>query len=117
MLKNIFNRQSKALEETDPDRIYVENIRSIFNISTRWAKYICKIAVRQGILKRKFAVECKNNNCLRVIKTFDNEFDIPKTIECRTCELEGQEYKFNTNELNIVEFYQYIEADADKKTN
>jgi hypothetical protein len=117
MFKKFFKRQTRALEETDPDRIYIENIRSIFNISSRWAKYICKIAVRQGILKRKFAVECKNNDCLRVIKTFDNEFDIPEIIECRTCELEGQEFILYTKELNIVEYYQYIDVDADKKTN
>ena len=117
MLNNIFKKQTTALEETNPDRIYIENIRSIFNISTRWARYICKIAVRQGILKRKFAVECKNNDCLRVIKSFDKEIDIPEIIECRTCELEGQEFKFNKSQLNITEYYQYIDTDADKKTN
>lgn len=115
MFKRFFNKKVSIVEETDPDRIYVENVRSFFNISTRLAKYLCKIAVRQGIFRKKIAVECKNGNCTRIIEVFDKEEDIPENIKCFMCELEGEsEYTFRTSELNIVEFYQYIENGKQK---
>jgi hypothetical protein len=110
MFKRFFDKKADIVEETDPNRIYVENVRSFFNISTRLAKYLCKIAVRQGIFRKKIAVECKNENCTRIIEVYDKEEDIPKEIKCFMCELEGKpEFTFETSHLNIVEYYQYIE--------
>ncbi|OCB73641.1 hypothetical protein B0A79_19995 [Flavobacterium piscis] len=110
MFKSLQAKRAQLIKETDPDRIYVENVRSFFNISTRWARFLCKIAVRQGIFRRKFAVECKNENCTRIIKVYNNLNDIPEEINCFTCELEGKEkFTFKTEDLNILEYYQYIE--------
>ncbi|AOW10033.1 hypothetical protein [Flavobacterium gilvum] len=110
MFKSFREKQAQIIENTDPDRIYIENIRSFFNIPTRWAKFLCKLAVRQGIFRKKFAVECKNENCNRIIKVYDNEEEIPTDLSCLTCELEGQtDFSFKTKDLNIVEYYQYIE--------
>jgi hypothetical protein len=110
MFKNFFDKKATIVEETDPDRIYVENIRSFFNIPTRWAKFLCALAVRQGIFRKKYAVECKNENCIRIIKVYDSKGEIPEELDCFTCELEGQfEFSFKTSDLNIVEYYQYIE--------
>ena len=117
MFKSLNDKKVKIIEETDPDRIYVENVRSFFNIPTRWARFLCKIAVRQGIFRRKFAVECKNENCNRIIKVYDYREEIPDELTCFTCELDGQvDFLFKTEDLNIVEYYQYIE-NGDKKTS
>jgi hypothetical protein len=112
MFRKFFAKKAKIVEETDPDKIYVENVRSFFNISTRLAKYLCALAVRQGIFRKKYAVECKNNDCNCTIKVFDTKEEIPENINCFQCELDGHsEFSFNTNDLDIVEYYQYIEND------
>lgn len=117
MFKRFFDKKATIVEETDPNRIYVENVRSFFNIPTRWARYLCTVAVRQGIFRRKFAVECKNQNCTRIIKVYDKREEIPVELICYTCELDGQsEFSFNTSDLNIVEYYQYLE-NGDQKTS
>jgi hypothetical protein len=110
MFKEILRNKAKIIESTDPNRIYVENVRSFFNIPTRWAKKLCEIAVRQNIFKKKYAVICKNSDCDRVIKVYDKKSEIPKNINCLTCELEAKEiFEFETDELEIIEYYQLIE--------
>jgi hypothetical protein len=110
MFKKFFDKRAKIVEETDPDRIYVENVRSFLSIPTRWAKFICEIAVKQNIFRKKYAVICINSDCQRVIKSYDNKIDIPKEINCLTCELGGKEnHLFETEKLEIEEFYQLIE--------
>jgi len=110
MFKNLNKKRAEIIEKTDPDRIYVENVRSFFNIPNRWARFLCKMAVKQGIFRRKYAIECKNDDCKRFIEVFDSENAIPEYIECLTCQLDGHtDYSFKTEDLNIVEFYQYIE--------
>jgi hypothetical protein len=117
MFKKFFDNKATIVEKTNPDRIYVENVRSFFNIPTRWARYICKIAVRQGIFRPKFAVECKNESCNRIIKVYESRKEIPEQLECITCQLDGKvDFSFETKDLNIVEYYQYIEKD-DTKAN
>lgn len=110
MFKIFFDKKAAIIEQTDPDRIYVENVRSFFNISTRLAKLLCQLAVRQGIFKKKFGVECKNKSCLRIINIYKSKEEIPKHIECLTCQLEGDlDFKFETTDLEIIEYYQYLQ--------
>ncbi|RKS98633.1 hypothetical protein [Flavobacterium sp. 123] len=110
MFDKFLKRKATIVENTDPDRIFVENIRSFFNIPTRWAKFLCEVAVRQGVLKKRISIECSNQECGRIIKSYDKKSEIPETIICRTCELEGfDKFEFDTDKLNIVEYYQYIE--------
>ena len=110
MFKKFLEKKSALIEKTDTDRIYVENVRSFFNISTRIAKLLCKLAVRQGFFKKKFGVECKNKSCLRIIDVYNSLEEIPQHIECLTCQLEGDlDYRFETKDLEIQEYYQYIE--------
>ncbi|RDI13201.1 hypothetical protein [Flavobacterium sp. AG291] len=110
MFNRFLKRKAAIVENTDPDRIFVENVRSFFNIPTRWARFLCDMAVRQGILRKKYSIECGNEECGRIIKSYDRKSDIPEKIVCRTCELEGYpKFEFETDKLNIVEYYQYIE--------
>lgn len=117
MFKKFFDKKASIIEETNPSKIYVENVRSFFNISTRLARLICKLAVRQGIFRRKFAVECKNETCGSVIEVYDTKEEIPEHLDCLTCQIEGRyDFSFKTSDLHIVEYYQYIE-DGDKKSS
>ncbi|OPB95901.1 hypothetical protein BAS10_09710 [Elizabethkingia meningoseptica] len=110
MLKEIFNKKAEIIKNTDPDRIYVENIRSFFNLSYKMAEYFCEVAVRSKFFRRKYGIECKNSDCSRIISTYDNLDEIPDNIICIVCEMEEKDqFEFEKNELNIVKFYQLIE--------
>ncbi|HRD40962.1 MAG TPA: hypothetical protein PLC65_20200, partial [Bacteroidia bacterium] len=41
-------RKLSIIENTDPERIYVENIRSFYNMPSFAAKTLCELAVREG---------------------------------------------------------------------
>lgn len=113
MFKKFINRKAKIVESTDPDKIYVENIRSFFGITTRMAKYLCEVAVKNGVLKKQYGVVCKNDSCKRIIKRYDKREDIPQGISCKTCELmEEVVFDFNIEELEVLEFYQYMGKDG-----
>lgn len=111
MFKKFLNRKAKIVESTDPDKIYVENIRSFFGITTRMAKYLCEVAVRNGVFKKYYGVECKS--CSRIIERFESKECIPNKINCVICEYEGKDnFVFNKEELEIIVFYQYMGKDG-----
>lgn len=110
MFKQFFKRKAELIEKTDPDRIYVENVRSFFNLPYSTAKRLCDMAVRQNFFRKKIGVFCKNDDCKRIISVFDKMEDIPNEIECFVCQAnEKEQFVFDKNELEIVEFYQLIE--------
>lgn len=95
--------------DTDPERIYVENIRSFFGTSTRIAKFLCETAVHQKLFKRQIALECPNRDCKRIVDSFDKEIIVPVTINCRNCELnEREEYEFSTSSMEKLVYYKLI---------
>lgn len=115
MFEKFFQNKAKIIESTDPNRIYVENIRSFFNISSRLAKFFCETAVRRGLFEKKIAIECLNEDCKRIIKVFNNKEELPQEITCIICEAEGKEqYLFDISEYKIVEFYKLIKDDERK---
>jgi hypothetical protein len=110
MFKKFFKKKAELIEKTDPDRIYVENIRSFFNLPYSTAKKLCDMAVRQNFFRKKYGVFCKNADCKRIISVYNNMEDIPNEIECFVCEQnEKEQFVFDKSELEIVEFYQLIE--------
>lgn len=110
MFKQFFKRKAELIEKTDPDRIYVENIRSFFNLPYGVAKKLCDMAVRQNYFKKKYGVYCKNDDCKRIINVYNKLEDVPEKIECFICQAnEKEQFIFDKSELEIVEFYQLIE--------
>ncbi|WP_405384805.1 hypothetical protein [Maribacter sp. LLG6340-A2] len=102
---------NKILEELNPDRIYVENIRHILGTNTRFAKWVCDIAVRNGYLKKFYAIECPNSNCNRIIQTYSSLDKIPDELTCFMCEDDGLEKStFLKKNLNIIPFYKYVKG-------
>lgn len=106
MLKKLLKNKAKVIEETNPDKIYVENVRSFFNIPTKWAKYLCELAVRQNVFRKRYGVMCKNSDCHRIIEVFNSQNDIPDELECYVCQSEGKDHVFKKEELDVIEFYQ-----------
>jgi hypothetical protein len=106
MLKFIQKRK-KLLENTDPNRIYVENVRSFFNLPYKAAKFFCEMAVKENYFRKKIGLECPNHNCKRIIKSINIDQEIEDHIRCSTCELnEEEKFVFNKEEINKIIFYQ-----------
>lgn len=100
---------NKILQELDSDRIYVENIRHILGTNTVIAKWVCKIAVRHGYFQKFYAIECPNNSCNRIVKSYSSLDEIPAEITCFLCEDDGVEKStFSTKDLSIIPFYKYV---------
>lgn len=98
------DKKIELIESTDPDRIYVENIRSFFNLSTPIAKLLCEMAVKDKLFKKKVGVECPN--CGRLIHSYNSNKEIPTRIKCDTCELlEKENYVFSEEKIRKVTFY------------
>jgi hypothetical protein len=89
--------------DLNPDKIYVENIRQFFNLSTRVAKFFCEAAVSHGAFIKRYEVICPNEG--RSLLEFNKRQDIPEIIECKNCELLEKQFKFNRLDCKINEFY------------
>ena len=55
--QNWLKAKMAVLEQMDPSRIYVENVRSLLGVNTKLARWICERACRQGFLDRWVALE------------------------------------------------------------
>jgi len=109
IFKKFKKNKAEIIKNTDPDRIYIENVRSFFNIPTKLAKFLCDVAVRQNLFIKKIAIECINHDCKRIIQTFNVDEKLPEEINCIVCELENKEkFTFNKSEYKIIEFYQLV---------
>lgn len=92
------------LEHTDPNRIYVENIRSFYGLPAFMAKFLCEMAVKKGLFTKHIGVECPNEG--RLIITSDDVGKLPQVVNCPNCEaLENDKYEFTLSECHLVEFY------------
>lgn len=104
---DIISNKKEIMDRTDPDRIYIENIRSFFNTTFSIAKLLCEMAVKEKMFRKKIGVQCPN--CGRIIKSFENENNIDKKFLCESCyHLENDKYEFSRDELKIITYYQLI---------
>src|SRR5476651_394387 len=95
------------IKEIRPGNIYVENIRSVFDISRVEARTFCEMAVNSNIFERRIGLICPNSSCNgRILADYDSESDIPNEITCENCELEGEDsFVYDTSKLEKIEFY------------
>jgi hypothetical protein len=102
-MKGLSEKESALLSSLDPDKIYIENVRSILDVSYSSAVRICETAVRQGLFKRYIEVKCPDGS---VAAATDNEETLPKTVHCWT-EIDGhpEEVEFATQALAKTTFY------------
>lgn len=68
-----------ALAQLDPEKIYVENVRSMLAISFKEAEAICETAARQGLLKKGVEVLCPDGSVGAIA---DSERLLPEKVEC-----------------------------------
>lgn len=102
MLFKLSKYKMQLLSEVNPDRIYVENIRSLFNLSTKVTKMLCEMATKEGFFHKKYGVYC--SNCGRLIKSYDSKLNINTEIKCDLC-LDLDDDIFESFNTEIIEFY------------
>ena len=95
------------IEQINPAKIYIENIRSLYGISAREARLICEMAVTENFFERRIGLLCPMEACHgRIIAEYSSLEQIPEKIECIICESEGNEvYEYQTASLEIIEYY------------
>ena len=103
------DRRLELIERTDPENIYVENIRSFFNMPFRAAKFFCELAVREGVFSKRIGYLCpKDKNIAQYIETGEA---VPEAIVCHICEAEGEEsFAFDPAHLQTIEVYSLTAA-------
>lgn len=106
---SIVDKRINIMENTNPDRIYVENIRAFYNLPYPLAKTLCEVAVKEHVFRKKIAVFCPNSNCNRLIKSYNIGEEQDETLTCTQCLLrEEEEHSFNTKDLQKEIYYQLV---------
>lgn len=102
----LFQKYLNSISELNPEKIYVENVRSFLHIPSTLAKFICEMAVVDNVFQSKIGIVCPNTDCRRIIKSYNKLTDIPNEIECEICEhTEHEHFIFNTEKLEKIKYY------------
>lgn len=72
-------KEAEMLAKLNPDKFYVENVRSILGVSNAVAVQICETAVRQGVFERRVEVICPDGS---VAASAETESALPETVRC-----------------------------------
>jgi len=67
------------LSALNPDKIYLENVRSVLDVSAAEAKRILEAAERQGLISRGVEVLCPDGS---VAASADSESNLPLGVRC-----------------------------------
>jgi hypothetical protein len=95
--------KEESLSRLNPNKIYVENVRSLLDVSHQRAVSFCEIAVRQGWFSRHVEVLCPDGS---VVTSAINETELPKTVRCWKEENGNlEEVELDTDSLQKVTFY------------
>jgi hypothetical protein len=76
---NLSEKQAELLSCLNPDKFYIENVRSVLGVSHAAAVQICEAAVRQGLFERRVEVVCPDG---AVVASADTEANLPETVRC-----------------------------------
>jgi hypothetical protein len=95
--------REEAIAKLDPQKIYLENVRSALGVSHFTARQIADAAVRQGVFEKRVEVVCPDGVAAANAKT---EAELPVIVHCWT-EQNGNvvEQDLPTSTLRKVVFY------------
>ena len=100
-------KQAEALAHLNPAKIYIENVRSVLDVSTRRAEQICEAAVRRGVFQRGVEVLCPDG---AVAASAPSEAQLPATVPCWVeTGREIDEVEIPTADLRKMIFYRLVE--------
>jgi hypothetical protein len=105
--------REKELAKLNPEKILVENVRSVLDVSQDEARRVCETAVRQGLFTRGVDVLCPNGSAAA---TKDREEDLPTEVTCIE-EQDGhpEEVLLPTEGLRKIVFYRFNELRFDEQ--
>ncbi|MCK0108224.1 hypothetical protein MWU58_02885 [Flavobacteriaceae bacterium S0825] len=116
MFLKFIDKQADLISELNPDRIYVENVRSILHIPKKAAKLLCELAVKDKVFRKRYGAYC--NSCGRLLKTYNRKSEIEDFFTCEICQnLEEEKYEFTKDEIEIIEFYQLLDERSYRTAN
>jgi antitoxin component YwqK of YwqJK toxin-antitoxin module len=64
------------------------------------------MAVKDGVFRKKIGIYCPG--CNRIIKTYNKEGEVEEILDCDNCELEGEQFEYESKKLKKEEFYQFV---------
>ena len=100
----LVEKRLNIIGNTDPSRIYVENIRSFYNFTTPIARSLCEMAVNQNLFEKMHSIDCPE--CGKPLLSRSYNEDFPEFIECDICQLlEKDKYEFTKDECKETIFY------------
>src|SRR5205823_908851 len=73
----------ELITRLNPDKIYVENVRSLLGVPHRLAVTVCETAVRQGFFSRGVEVLCPDGT---VAASAEREEELPSSVNWWTQE-------------------------------
>ena len=96
-----------ALARLNPEKFYLENVRSVLGVSHSRALEICEAAVRQGVFQAGVEVACPDGS---VAATADDESELPESIHCWTDDSDGhcEEIEVPTASCRKTRFYRLV---------
>jgi len=107
-LVGFLEKRIKIVEGTEPGKIYIENVRSFFNLPQKSAEFICDYGVAIGMFKKKFAFTCPN--CDSIIETTSNIGSVNHQIKCENCLMqELDDFQFDPSQLTPKQYYLLVE--------
>jgi hypothetical protein len=93
----------ERLMALDPNRIYLENVRSILGVSVGRAQRICDTAVRRGFFSHRVLVLAPSG---AVVKSAATREELPPTVRYwRDVEGDKEEEVANTADLQTLDVY------------
>jgi hypothetical protein len=99
-LENYLN----TIEAINPGKIFVENVRSVLNVSHKRARLYCEMAVLDKVFEKRLGIVCPQ--CGRIISEFDIHALLPPKISCSVCEHNDEEiFEFETAILQKKVYY------------
>jgi hypothetical protein len=100
----------RALSALDPEKIYVENVRSVLGVSHQAAVRICETAVRQGLFQKRVEVMCADGT---VVASAGTDEELPSMVHCwREEDGNIEEVEVPTSSLDKTRFYRLNEDSA-----
>lgn len=95
--------KEEALSRLNPDKFYLENVRSVLGVSHRHALELCDAAVRQGYFRQRIEVMCPDGT---VAASANTESQLPTTVRCLSKDDEHfEEVELPTHSLSKLTSY------------
>ena len=108
-VRRFVDRKREAVEAIDPQRIYVENVRTFFGFPHSVSRLLLETAVREGALERWVGVLCPYHR--HIVKSYPSEDAVPESVFCLACEAEGREQPdHQRRELGRQIFYKLVSS-------